>query len=244
MGGEGSKKSKVLKRKGREVEEALLFEDRMDEATLEQWERKMGLRQEEASSPASDLEEPGSSSEALQEIRLETEGQREQAQAVVSPEKGPSWRQSGKLRWLGLAGVRLYLEEKRLLGKSWFLAGTACVAACLSLITLLWISHKPEPSHETPRVEEFPKVILELIVPLEQGKAGLLLCLSLELERAELQTHEVRKELFELIAEMDPAELLGDQGMRRLKASVAERLSSKWPWVKREGIRFLEYLIL
>lgn len=244
MAGEGSKKPKVLKRKGREVEEALLFEDQMDEAALQEWERKMGLVQEEASQALSATQEPTITPETSQEVRLQAEGREEQAPRDVPPKGEPSWRQSGKLRWLGLAGVRLYLEEKGPAGKSLFLLGATFLLACVFLATLLWLGHKPDVIQEVPEREESHHVVLDLIVPLKQGKAGLLLSLCLELERKELQAWEIRKELLELITPMDPAELLGDQGMARLKGAVGQRLNSKWPWVKRDGIRFLEYLIL
>lgn len=244
MGGEGPKKPRVLKRKGREVEEALLFEDQMDEAALEQWERKMGLRQEEASHPAPGPEGPAAASEASQEIHLEPQRQREQAEKTVVPKTEPSWRQSRKLRWMGLVGVRLYLEEKGPVGKSLFLVGAVSLAACVFFAALLWVAHRPELNQDQPNGGESREIFLELIVPLKEGKAGLLLCLSLELEGSDLPTPDIRRELFELISPMDPAELMGDEGIRRLRASVAERLSSRWPWVKGEGIRFVQYLIL
>lgn len=244
MGGEGSKKPKVLKRKGREVEEALLFEDQMDEAALQEWERKMGLGQEQSPHQSVEPNEPEAVTETSQDIHLETEGQPQQGEAVPAPKREPSWRQSGKLRWLGLAGVRIYLEEKGPMGKSLFWVGAASVAVCVFLGTLLWVAHSPTPPSQEPQAENSHQMLLELMVPLKQGKAGLLLSLSLELEKRDLKASEVRKELFALISQMEPEELLGEQGIKRLKASVAERLGSKWPWVKREGIRFLEYLVL
>lgn len=244
MAGEGSKKPKVLKRKGREVEEALLFEDKMDEAALEEWERKMGLVQEEASTPPSATQEPTISPETSQEIQLQAKGPEEQAPRDVPLKDEPSWRQSGKLRWLGLAGVRLYLEEKGPAGKSLFLLGATFLLGCAFLTAFVWLGHKPDVIQEVSEAEESHHMVLDLIVPLKQGKAGLLLSLSLELEGTQLDSWEIRKELLELISPMEPAELLGDRGMARLRAIVGQRLSSKWPWVKADGIRFLEYLIL
>ncbi len=244
MGGEGSKKPKVLKRKGREVEEALLFEDQMDEAALQEWERKMGLRQEEASQPPCSTQEPTIPSEESEEVQLQVGGQEEQSARDVPTKGQPSWRQSGKLRWLGLTGVRLYLEEKGPVGKSLFLVGATFLLGCVFLGALLWLGHKPEAIQEVSGGGESHHMVLELIVPLKQGQAGLLLSLCLELEKEGLESWEIRKELFELITQMEPAQLVGDQGIRRLRATLGERLSSRWPWVKRDGIRFLEYLIL
>lgn len=244
MGGEGPKKPKVLKRKGREVEEALLFEDQMDEAALEEWERKMGLRQEQDSKPPSQPVESPAPTEILQEPLAETKAKNKQADTQINPKSEPSWRQSGKLRWLGLAGVRLYLEEKGPLRKSLLLAGAASLAACILASALFFIAHGPGPLQEASKGEEPRQMLLDLIVPLKQGKAGLLLSVSLELEGMELQSFEVRKELFELISEMDPSQLLGEQGMKRLKASMAERLGARWPGLKSKEIMFLEYLIL
>ncbi len=241
MTAESTKKPKVLKRKGREVEEALLFEDQMDEAALEEWERKMGLH-EEVDSEAPVLEEIPESSEPSGE-NLPQQQKTDEPPKEASPKGEPSWRQSGKLRWLGLAGVSLYLEEKSPVEKSLLLAASACVLICLAFVFFLWIMSKPQP--ESPAPEAGPQeMVLDLIVPLKEGRAGLLVSLSLEVEENGLQSWEVRRELFQLIREMDPGELLGAQGIGRLRASIAQRLSLRWPWVKKEGIRFLQYLIL
>ncbi|MEJ5377204.1 MAG: flagellar basal body-associated FliL family protein [bacterium] len=241
MSAESPKKPKVLKRKGREVEEALLFEDQMDEAALEEWERKMGLHEEEDSETPV-LEEIPESSEPSGE-NLSQQQQTHEPPTEASPKGEASWRQSGKLRWLGLAGVRLYLEEKSPVEKSLFMAASACVVICLAFVSFLWTISKPQP--EVPTPEQGPQeMVLDLVVPLKEGRAGLWVSLSLELEETGLQSWEVRRELLELIREMDPGELLGDQGISRLRASMAQRLSLRWPWVKKEGIRFLQYLIL
>lgn len=245
MGEEVSKKPKVLKRKGREVEEALLFEDQMDEAALEEWERKMGLEQEQEPQPFAPGEQAGSSQEVLQEFPSQSQTRGEPEDKVVATRVEPSWLQSGRLRWLGLAGVRLYLEEKGPAGKHLLLLGVFFLILCLTLGTVLLVFLKPQPG-PTPQEAEVssPETLLELMVPLRQGRAGLILSVSLELDPTGLQSSELRKELFQLISQMDPEDLSGPQGMERLRASMAEKLSSRWPSLRKDGIKFLQYLLL
>ena len=245
--GEGApKKPKVLKRKGREVEEALLFEDQIDQAALEEWERKMGLREEGPKKgyvlQKSSTAPPGLSASGLPEAPQQ-DGPQGEGELPVQQE--PSWRQWGKLRWLGLAGVRVYLEEKGPRGKLLLVVVVASLAICLALAAALLTT--PNGIEPQVAVEETAPVqmVLDMIVPLSGGTAGLAVSVCLELnEEGGLRVWEVRREMFEAIREMNPEELSGAEGINRLRARLGQRLNSRFPSVKTDGVRFLEYLIL
>jgi len=246
LGGGEAKKPKVLKRKGRDVEEALLFEDQLDEAALEEWERKMGLREDGPEAGPLTQKSSTASPELSGGMLPEAPGRRSsQGPEGFPTRQAPSWRQWGKLRWLGLAGVRVCLEER---GPRWrlLLIGVAAsLAICLALAAALWTipdGIEPQVAVEETRPAE---MVLEMIVPLSGGTAGLAVSVCLELnEEGSVRVWEVRREMFEAIMEMSPEELSGAEGTNRLRARVGQRLNSKFPSVKADGVRFLEYLIL
>lgn len=244
-----AKKPKVLRRKGKEVEEALLFEDQIDEAALAEWERRAGLKDEEVGS--SPNQKPTSSQVPSAGPTI-VEGPREvrSAAAAAPPKpapKEPDWRQAGRLRWLGIAGARAYWEQSTKQARAMLLGSGLAVLWGLTGIGLflggLLLNPAPEPPAKAALVGN-NEAVLQMIIPLSEGRAGLVLGLSLELGDDHVQTWMLREAVYDLISPMDPRELRGAMGMERVRRVVEDGFRARWPGIRLGRIRFLDYLIL
>jgi|GEM_PF-1394380 len=242
-----AKKPKVLKRKGKEVEEALLFEDQMDEAALAEWEKKMGLAEDEASQKDSSLAPPSilgkngslSGDEGTSSVMPKEE--------TPKPVKGSSWRQPGKLRWLRISSIESYWEESPP-KKRFSIVGVgisllfAITGACLFAHSLL--SQKEAEPQRLIRPIYSNQTHLEMIVPLNGGTHGLLLSLAVDFEKDSIRPWMVRRKVYELISPLDPRDIKGPEGIKRVKELLDQGLSSQWPGMRPGSVRFLEYLLL
>ena len=241
-----AKKPKVLKRKGKEVEEALLFEDQMDEAAIAEWEKKMGLAEDAASQkdPSASPSTSGKNGKPSAADRTHSGMLEEQR---PSPEKESSWRQTGKLRWLGISNIGSYWQESPPRRRVSIVAVAvsfvfATAGACLFAHGLL-TQKEAEPQRLT-RPLFSNQMHLEMIVPIKGGTHGLLLSLAVDIEDEGIRPWMVRRKVYELLSPLEPRDVKGPDGMRRVKEILDHGLSSHWPGVRPGSVRFLEYLLL
>lgn len=244
-----AKKPKVLRRKGKEVEEAFLFEDQIDEAALAEWERRAGLKDEDV--PSSLGKKPTSSQVPAAGL-TGVEGPREvrSAAAAASPKPGskePDWRQAGRLRWLGIAGARAYWEESTKQAKAMLLGSALGVVVGLSGIGLFLSELVLNPASE-PRARAAlvgnNEFTLQMIIPLREGRAGLVLGLSVELGEDHVQTWMLREAVYDLISPMDPEELRGAMGMERVRGVLEAGFRARWPGIRLGRVRLVDYVVL
>lgn len=235
-------KPKVLRRKGHQVEEALLFEDHIDEAAIEEWERKAGLKEEEASSPEA-LGSDTSSAQAPGVDAQEVQG----GPAETGVLKEPQWRQAGKLRWLGIASARSYWEESTPKRKGTLMgAGLLFLAGIFLLVFSLGRGLWYEKARLPIQVSDGSgrEAVLRMVIPLRQGRAGLVLGLSVELGEERVPARLLKEAVYDLLEPLDPRELKGPMGMERVRHLLEEGLRAKWPGIRPGKVRFLDYVIL
>ncbi len=242
-----AKKPKVLKRKGKEVEEALLFEDQMDEAALAEWERRLGLAEDEDSQKDSSSASPSSLGKNGTPSAAEATSSGVPEEERSRPARDSSWRQPGKLRWLGISNIGTYWQEspprRRVsivgVGISFLFAATG---ACLFAYGVL-TQKEAEPQRLTRSIFS-NQMHLEMVVPLKGGTNGLLLSLAVDIEDEGITPWMVRRKVYELLSSLEPRDIKGPDGMRKVKEILDQGLSSQWPAVRPGSVRFLEYLLL
>lgn len=233
-------KPKVLRRKGHQVEEALLFEDHIDEAAIEEWERKAGLKEE---SPAEALNSDISSAQAPGADAQQAQGSAAETDVL----KEPQWRQAGKLRWLGIAGARSYWEESTPKRKGTLMGvGLLFLAGIFLLVFSLGRGLRHEEARLPIQVSEGSRreAVFKMVIPLGQGRAGLVLGLSVELGEERVPPRLLKEAVYDLIEPLDPKELKGPRGMERVRHLLEEGLRAKWPGIRPGKVRFLDYVIL
>lgn len=239
------KKPKVLKRKGKEVEEALLFEDQMDEAAIAEWERKMGLSGGETPQKVVSL---GASKDSDK-----TEAQPEAANVIAgapaekSSKEDESWRQPGKLRWLSISGMGHYWRDAdpRKRASIGVLAISFVFATCGVGLFLHGLLSEKKVEIERLTLPMFShQLVLEMMIPIEEGNHGLLLSLALEIEEEGIRNWMVRRKILELISTLGHQDVKGPDGIERVREILDKGLCSQWPGIRPGSVRFLEYLLL
>lgn len=240
-----TRKPRVLRRKGKEIEEALLFEDHIDEAALEEWERKMGLKEE--TKDQKDKAHPPKVPE--HEQKGQKEGARAEALApqATSTSSEPSWRESGRLRWLGITAMRSYWEEQGPKARGLLLGMVASGIFALFGVGLflheLFFGQPQRPNRVTITMPS-REVILEVIVPIDGGRHGLLLGLALEVEDTFIRPWMLRSAIYDLLSNLELSQLKGPFGMETVRRRLDEGLTRLWPGLKPGRVRFLDYLVL
>jgi hypothetical protein len=246
---------RLLKRKGRDAEESLLFDDKVDESFLDHWESEgkpgPGAKHAHRSAAVEPSQTP------TEDILVLAE------EAAPAPEEPPSQEEAdlnsrsrldrGKLRWLGLQAAISLWEDRSPFGR--IAAVVVCLVICVCLAGAGIPIFRATSSREVPSFKPFPKneralVANGLFLPIQGGERGLYLSLAVEVGKgfpSELTSallRGVRGSAYDAVRDIQVKELRGYQGIKALKGRILELLQQRHPDLQVEGIFFVDYAIL